>query len=70
VAQTESLREALAALLEGDTGWVVVRAELTQQGEAVLFEGDVSSRATHPELVALGMLTLDDIYTALRAASS
>ncbi len=56
VTQTESLREALAALLEGETGWVAVRPEPGPQGAA----------AQAP----LGMLTLDDIYTALRAAAA
>lgn len=48
VEASETLHEALAALLEGDTGWVVV------------------SRDDKP----LGILTLDDIYTALRSVAA
>ncbi len=69
VAQTASLREALAALLEGDTGWVLVRRELTPQGPAAQFDGD-AAQAERRELEALGVLTLEDIYTALREAAA
>lgn len=48
VEASETLHEALAALLEGDTGWVVV------------------SRDDKP----LGILTLDDVYTALRSVAA
>jgi osmoprotectant transport system ATP-binding protein len=91
VAHTESLREALAALLEGETGWVMVRPgspaqadgalrqgdtgskvagrEPTVQADAAPRQGDTGSEAGRGETAPMGMLTLDDIYTALREAA-
>ncbi|GIH10916.1 hypothetical protein Rhe02_89830 [Rhizocola hellebori] len=87
VTQTESLREALAALLEGDTGWVAVRPESPRPSDSALRPSGTGSKVvrgeptaqpavalpeggTGSEQAALGMLTLDDIYTALRAAAA
>jgi osmoprotectant transport system ATP-binding protein len=70
VAKTESLREALAALLEGETGWVVVRPEVSPEALIAFDKDGASSEIWKRETEPLGMLTLDDIYTALRAAAS
>jgi osmoprotectant transport system ATP-binding protein len=69
VAHTESLREALAALLEGDTGWVVVRHEVTDEALLARHEDGPDSELWRRQTAPMGMLTLDDIYTALRAAA-